>query len=278
MKFCYSHAVRLALILAFAPSILADSANLVFTATGDGPRSEEDWMLFQQQIDADNADGKSAFLLHLGDIWKGSDRLPESHYLQVAAMLRTSVAPVYIVPGDNEWTDLLDPAEGWTFWTRHLLKLDERWKKDVVVERQAERPENLAWVQQGVLMIGVNMVGGNMKDAAEWHARHLACAAWVKENLAKHGAAARATVIFAQARPKEPQEDFFAIVVEEAKTFAKPVMYLHGDGHKYEVEPSWRAPNITRVQVDQVAKARPLLITVTQDPAQPFLFDRRLPG
>lgn len=97
---------------------------------------------------------------------------------------------------------LAGSAEGWTFWTRHLLKLDERWKKDVVVERQAERPENLAWVQQGVLMIGVNMVGGNMKDAAEWHARHLACAAWVKENLAKHGAAARATVIFAQEQAK----------------------------------------------------------------------------
>lgn len=233
-------------------------------------------MLFQKQIDADNANGKTAFLLHLGDIWKGSDRLPESHYLQIAALLRTSVAPVYIVPGDNEWTDLLNPAEGWTFWTRHLLKLDEHWKKDVVVERQSERPENMAWVQQGVLLIGVNMVGGNMKDAAEWHARHLVDAAWVKESLSKHGAASHAAVIFAQARPKEPQEDFFAIVIEEVKAFGKPTMYLHGDGHKYEVEPGWRVPNLTRVQVDQVAKARPLLITVTSNPTQPFLFDRRL--
>ena len=255
---------------------IADSGTLVFTATGDGPRSEEDWMLFQQQIDADNADGKTAFLLHLGDIWKGSERLPESHYLQVAALLRTSVAPVYIVPGDNEWTDLLNPAEGWTFWTRHLLKLDERWKKDVVVERQKDHPENMAWVQQGVLMIGINMVGGTMKDAAAWHARHLVGAAWLKEALSKHGASVRASVIFAQARPKEPQEDFFAIVIEEIKAFGKPSMYLHGDGHKYEVEPSWRVPNLSRVQVDQVAKARPLLITVTTDPAEPFLFDRRL--
>lgn len=274
MRFRYRAFVWLVLV-AVLP-VYADAENLVFTATGDGPRSEEDWMLLQKQIDADNADGKTAFLLHLGDIWKGSDRLPESHYLQVAALLRTSSAPVYIVPGDNEWTDLLDPAEGWTFWTRHLLKLDERWKKDVVVERQTERPENMAWVQQGVLMIGVNMVGGNMKDAVEWHARHLAGAAWVKESLAKHGAASCAAVIFAQARPKEPQEDFFAIVIEEIKAFGKPTMYLHGDGHKYEVEPGWRVPNLTRVQVDQVAKARPLLITVTTDPAQPFLFDRRL--
>jgi hypothetical protein len=53
-------------------------------------------------------------------------------------------------------------------------------------------------------------------------------------------------------------------------------MYLHGDGHKYEVEPGWRLPNVTRVQVDQVEKARPLLITVGEGP-QPFSFDRRLP-
>ena len=262
--------------IAAAQHVFAADGDLVFTATGDGPRSEEDWMIFQKQIDADNADGKTAFLLHLGDIWKGSERLPESHYLQVAALLRTSVAPVYIVPGDNEWTDLLNPAEGWEFWTRHLLKLDEHWKKDVTIDRQSDRTENLAWVQDGVLMIGVNMVGGNMKDAAEWHARHLADAEWVKQNFAKHGGEARAAVIFAQARPKEPQEDFFAIAIEDVKTFAKPVMYLHGDGHKYEVEAGWRVPNLTRVQVDQVAKARPLMITVTHDAQTPFMFDRRL--
>jgi len=249
---------------------------LVFTATGDGPRSEDDWMLFQKQIDTDNADGKTSFLLHVGDIWKGTDRLPESHYVQVAALLRTSVAPVYIVPGDNEWTDLENPAEGWTFWTRHILKLDDHWKKDVKVEHQPDHPENMAWVQKGVLIIGVSMVGGNAKDLAEWHARHLAGAQWTVDCLTRHRDEARAAIIFAQARPKPVHEDYFVPVLEAAKTFGKPVMYLHGDGHKYEVEPAWRVPNVTRVQVDQVAKARPLLITVTTDPANPFTFDRRL--
>jgi hypothetical protein len=120
------------------------------------------------------------------------------------------------------------------------------------------------------------MVGGNMKDAQEWHSRHLGDAEWVKQNVAKYGKTVRAAIIFAQARPKEPQEDFFQIAIESATAFGKPVMYLHGDGHKYEVEEGWRAPNITRVQVDQVAKARPLMITVTEDPKKPFLFDRRL--
>lgn len=254
----------------------AEERALVFAATGDGPRSEEDWMLLQKQIDQDNADGKTAFLLHLGDIWKGTDRLPESHYVQVAALLRTSAAPVYIVPGDNEWTDLDNPAEGWSFWSKHFLKFDEHWKKNIAVERQPLHEENLAWMQDGVLLVGVSMVGGNMKDPQEWHARHLRGAEWTTQMLAKHGPQARATVIFAQARPKDPQEDYFQIVLPAIKQFAKPAMYLHGDGHKYEVEEEWREPNLTRVQVDQVAKARPLLITVTTDPNKPFLFDRRL--
>lgn len=249
---------------------------LRFTATGDGPRSEGDWMLLQRQINEDNAEDVTSFLLHVGDIWKGSERLPESHYLQVAALLRTSKDPVYIVPGDNEWNDLLDPQEGWAFWSRHLLRLDEHWKKDVEVARQTNHPENMAWVQDGVLMVGLNVVGGRVHDEAEWRSRHHACAQWVSEQFAAHGAAVRAAVIFAQARPKAAHDDFFGPMVETAKGFGKPVMYLHGDGHRYEVEKGWQAPNITRVQVDQVELARPLLITVTANPDEPFRFDRRL--
>jgi hypothetical protein len=138
----------------------AHAKDLSFTATGDGPRTEADWMLLARQIEQDNADGTTAFLLHLGDIWKGTERLPESHYLQVAAVLRTSQAPVYIVPGDNEWTDLVNPAEGWEFWSRHLLRLDAHWKEKPAVSRQAGHEENMAWIERGVLMIGVKHGGG----------------------------------------------------------------------------------------------------------------------
>lgn len=274
MKRVLSNALAAAFV-ASSCAAFADSG-LSFTATGDGPRAEADWMIFQDQIDADNADGDTAFLLHLGDIWKGSDSLPESHYLQVAALLRTSNAPVYIVPGDNEWNDLDNPAEGWGFWTRHLLNLDEHWKKRARVSRQPGHTENMAWVQKGVLMIGLNIVGGSIHDPQEWKTRHAACAEWVTANLARHAHHTRAAVVFAQARPKEHHEDFFAPFVKAASDYGKPVMYLHGDGHKYEVEQGWRAPNLTRVQVDQVSKARPLLITVTRNPKEPFLFDRRL--
>lgn len=41
-------------------------------------------------------------------------------------------------------------------------------------------------------------------------------------------------------------------------TYGKPVLYLHGDGHKWRCEKPSRAPNLLRIQVDQVTKARPV--------------------
>lgn len=56
----------------------------------------------------------------------------------------------------------------------------------------------------------------------------------------------------------------------------KPVLYLHADGHVWQVEKGWRAPNLLRVQTDQVRLNPPVLVTVTEDSDNPFLFDRRL--
>jgi hypothetical protein len=54
------------------------------------------------------------------------------------------------------------------------------------------------------------------------------------------------------------------------------VLYLHGDGHRWiHDRPFKAAKNILRVQVDQGGIASPLLVTVSDDPKQPFVFDRR---
>lgn len=253
---------------------LAAPAPLVFSATGDGPREPGDWELLRQYLV--NEQGQAEYMLHLGDITRGQDELPEYYYAAVAALLKTSPVPVFIVPGDNEWNDLADPATGWQYWTQYFLGFHDNFSatpKGVV--RQYAQPENMAWVDHGVLFVGLNIVGGTVHDQAEWTLRHSHNLAWVREQFDAHPEA-HSAVVFAQARPKDIQEDFFAPFVEAAAQFKKPVLYLHGDGHRYVVEPAWRAANITRVQVDQVSKAPPLLITVTGDPAEPWLFDRRL--
>jgi len=254
-----------------------EPAPLVFSATGDGPRGDEDWTLLPEYFALEKEDGRAAFMLHVGDICTGRDTLPESYAVRVADLFKTSPIPVIFVPGDNEWNDLEDPDAGWALWERYFLGFERNFAHAPVIQHQDARTENVAWTAGGVLIMGINLVGGAIHDADEWKLRHRHNADWVRENIEHHAGDVRAAVVFAQASPGKKHEDFVAPFVETAVAFGKPVLYLHGDGHRWLHEPGWRAPNILRVQVDQVTKAPPVLVTVTLDQDNPFLFDRRLP-
>lgn len=249
---------------------------LSFSAVGDGPRADADWAILADQIKRVDDDGRSAFLVHLGDITKGTDVLPESYYVRVANLLKKSKTPVFIVPGDNEWNDLDNPAQGWEYWTRHFMNFEKEFPGAPQAEHEPEHPENFAFEISHVLVIGLNLVGGRVHDPEEWARRHRDEANWVIALLKGHPDA-EALVVCAQARPKEVHEDFFGPFCEAAAAFGGPVLYLHGDGHRYEVEEGWRKSNITRVQVDQVSKGPPLLVTVAPETKHPFRFARLAP-
>lgn len=269
---------------ASAPTPVAESAPraassgvqpIIFAVTGDGPRGEEDWTLLPQYFAAEKADGRARYLLHTGDLCKGSQLFDAAYSARVAALFRQSSIPVLFVVGDNEWNDQSDPWVTWPLWERDFSRFHEAYPDAPVVARQVERPENIAWLDDGVLFIGINMVGGTMHDVEEWGYRHRANAAWVADNLATHGSDAFAVVVFAQAAPSLIHEDFTKPFASMVAAFGKPVLYIHGDHHKWEYEEGWRAPNLTRIQVDQVSKARPVHIIVSPDkPESPFSFDR----
>jgi hypothetical protein len=64
-------------------------------------------------------------------------------------------------------------------------------------------------------------------------------------------------------------------LVKRLERWDKPVLYLHGDGHRWIKDRPFGAENILRVQVDQGGIAPPLKVTVTTDTDEPFEFDRR---
>lgn len=99
---------------------------------------------------------------------------------------------------------------------------------------------------------------------------------WIAAQMAKHKNEVRAAVIFAQAMPSPDHEPFFRAFAEQCKAFQKPVLYLHADGHVWQLEKSWRAPNLWRVQTDMVGNNPPVQMTVTEDASVPFTFDRRV--
>lgn len=252
---------------------------LIFAATGDGPRGEEDWTLLPQYFEAERKDGRARYLVHTGDLCKGSQTFDAAYSARVKALFRQSPIPVFFVVGDNEWNDQADPWASWPIWEKDFLRFNEAYSNAPTVARQEGRPENIAWIDDGVLFVGINMVGGFMHDVEEWGYRHRDNAEWVAENFNSGGQEAYAAVVIAQAAPNWKHEDFMRPFVKSVEAFGKPVLYLHGDHHNWEYEPGWRAPNLTRVQVDQVTKARPVHVIVSPDrPDQPFSFDRHGAG
>jgi len=261
----------------FAFAINAKTQELHFSATGCGPYSPEEEPLLSHYMDLVNLDGKSEFLIHLGDIVTGKKKQwPESQYATVAEILKKSKRPTFVVLGDNEWNDLNNPQEGLEFWNRHFRDFDQHFPRIASLEKQHSRPENFAFVSKGVLVLGLNIVGGKVHDREEWSLRLKQDAEWVAEQFAKHKTDVRAAVLLAQARPAADHDSFFEPLAATALDWGKPVLYLHADGHVWQVEKGWRVPNLWRVQTDQVLLNPPVLVTVTEDAANPFSFDRRL--
>ena len=83
--------------------------------------------------------------------------------------------------------------------------------------------------------------------------------------------------MFAQATAAGFADRFLTPFRASAVRFAKPILYLHADGHQWFVEDGQWESNVVHVQVDRVnATFPPVHVTVTTEPNEPFLFDRRL--
>jgi hypothetical protein len=256
------------------PAVRAEP--LVFSVTGCGPYKPDEKALLARYVDEVSADGKSEFLVHLGDIFPGTlDPAPESEYKSSADILKRSKIPVFIVPGDNEWNDQKNPARGWRLWTKYFTDFEKNFAQSPALERQTVRPENFAFAPKGVLVLGLNLVGGRVHDAQEWKTRHAQNNDWVQAQLTKHGDKSRAMVVLAQAEPNATHDSFFKPFVEQVKAWGKPVLYIHADGHKWEVHKKWRAENLLRVQTDMVGANPPVIVTVSDDANEPFQFERR---
>ena len=246
---------------------------VTFYAMGDVPYQSAEDELLPRQIAELPSDAE--FVVHVGDIKDGSTPCDEAVYIKVSRMLSRSQAPVFIIPGDNEWNDCAEPDEAWRYWNRYFLRFDGSWHHRFRLFRQLEHEENLSFVKNGVLFIGINIVGGHIHDPDEWKQRHADTLRWVQRNLAEFGNEVSSMVLLGHANPQDKHRDFFEPFSTEARKFGKPVLYLHGDGHRWIYDRPFEAKNILRVQVDQGGIAPPLRVTVSDHAQQPFHFDRR---
>jgi hypothetical protein len=238
---------------------------VVFSVFGDVPYDGSEIAELEEHVANWNLYSPSAFVVHVGDIMSGSETCQEARYQTVSDILKTSEIPVFVLPGDNEWTNCSNPSQGWAWWTQYLLGIEESFCGIWPVDAQSTRPENFAFVRDGVLIVGINYVSGSPSSVTQ------ASADWVNATFAAYGASVRAAVILAQ---KEPSGVLFDAVKSRSRAFAKPVLYMHGNGHDWLVDSAYFGePNVLRVQVARgTLDDPPVQVTVTS--AGQFLFDR----
>ncbi|NOY61362.1 MAG: hypothetical protein GXO75_20810 [Calditrichaeota bacterium] len=256
-------------------SDLNNTLDLIFSVMGDVPRSASEDTLLQKQISAQNKYSKSEFMVHVGDIKSGGMPCDENVYIKVSGYLKKLQIPTFIVPGDNEWNDCDDPVQAWSFWEKYFLRFEKNRKLSFAVQHQSKRPENFSFVKKNVLIIGINLVGGRVFDEKVWNQVLQADADWVKNRFQKNAGNVYAAVICAQANPKSKHDLFMTQFRKAAKAFAKPVLFIHGDGHKWIYTNPWLESNIVRVQVDRGGIAPPVQVTVSPNETPVFKFERK---
>lgn len=267
--------VLLLLTLSFFHSIYAQNEELIFSATGDVPYGSSEIPILMQEMADHNLYSPSEFLVHVGDIKSGSSACEESIYSEVADILKTASVPVYIVPGDNEYNDCSNPAQAWQWWTQYFMNFEDNFCGTPPTEHQSAQPENHAFVIKGVLMIGINLVGGRIQSQNEWNTRMQNDADWVDHQFQTKGSQVRAAVVYCQAGPNNSNRDlFFNQFRQSAVTFGKPILLLHGDGHSWKYDQPFPEQNIYRIQVNMGGLEDPVQLTVNLDPVNPFAYLR----
>lgn len=256
------------LLLAGCATPYPQESGVSFALLGDVPYSRAQVNLLDGLIDAMNAE-PLAFVVHVGDITSGSG-LCSDEWLEARARQFARIRhPFVLLPGDNEWADCrrtgFDPLERLSKWRSLFCRDDPR----LALERQStldarfpEYCEHVRWEARGMLLVGLNVPGGNnnLGRAPETDAEHArrmrAALAWLEASAARAAARSASLVVLLHANPRfeaksDPDApDGYAPLRAALRALAsrRPLVVAHGDTHRYrDDEP---LPHVRRIEVD----------------------------
>lgn len=251
-----------------------------------------------------------AFTVHLGDTMSSAEVCSDELLRRRRAEFNTFASALVYTPGDNEWTDTHAEKSGRFVPTERLAKIRTLYFPEekslglkpipLVTQRRdpkfAQFVENARWSRGGVVFATVHVVGSknnhqpNVAGALdEWRERDAANAAWIRATFAAARAgAAPGVALFFQADPfasdkgsagyAEGFETFLKTVEEEARAFARPVLLVHADEHRYRLDVGMRfeksgdpVPNVTRLETFGALNMHAVLVTVDPGSTPVFL-------
>jgi hypothetical protein len=203
-----------------------------FYVIGDVPYNDYQAQKLIYQMDTLPKDAE--FVVHVGDIRYAGDgsECTLEYYESVAATLKRSFAPVFIIMGDNEWNDCPNADDAWTYWHQVFKNFEDNWNVNFTVVHPEDRTETFYFVHKDVLHIGLNMVGGKQLDRTEWSTRLDDQQRWVKALIQTY---MLPTIMFGHGDPKNYHAEFFTPFVEFIQNTLNnqiPIYYFNGDGHQ----------------------------------------------
>eukprot|EP00592_Proboscia_alata_P023926 CAMPEP_0194445412 /NCGR_PEP_ID=MMETSP0176-20130528/127844_1 /TAXON_ID=216777 /ORGANISM="Proboscia alata, Strain PI-D3" /LENGTH=706 /DNA_ID=CAMNT_0039271963 /DNA_START=78 /DNA_END=2197 /DNA_ORIENTATION=- len=252
------------------------TTEVVFHVMGDTPYNVPDeacitldlHTLAQQQLTSTR---KSNFIVHVGDMQSEVTRCVENEFSSVRRLMQpseNSTVPIFMLAGDNDWNDCPQSDVAWGYFSNYLGRFEELWGEKKLnhldVRRQSSRDENFSMYKDGVLFLGMNIVGGAVHDAVEWMERLEDNLEWFMESVNRYNI--RALVIFGHANPRNVHSGFFTPLATEIENLAIPTLYMCGDSHFWGVREKFMGvENWTKVRVDMGRYAPPVKVTVVEE-------------
>jgi len=245
------------------------SSPVIFYVTSDIPFSIDD----EEKLSSDlsSLPAEANFIIHLGNINEARVTLcPETVYADANGVLSKSPVPVFVLPGEEDWNNCPRPDEAWGFWLNNLARFEEKFDHSFAVERQLGRRENFAFLHDGVLFIGMTLVGGRVYDQEEWDTMYAENVRWTEKSFGLYNKDEyRAVIIFGHARPSQHQDAFFLPILNDLGSMNKQVLYVHADdgagGSVTNLEqyvPYPQAPRFKAVQINQGGVGPPARVSV----------------
>jgi hypothetical protein len=255
------------------------------------------------------------FTVHVGDFQKPARTNCDTKvYEKMANYMSTGSLPTFVLPGDNDWFDCPKPFQSLDDYREHVTYLEERWynsstvalPEDVVemdVTHNPDYPELFSFYHQGILFLSVHLIdtkpeaqdnGDETSDLwVEWNDRMAANIAWFYKALSDYGPDGskgdekdfKAIVLFGHGQISADTREYFEEIRPAFFSFNSalknlPIMYMHGDGHDWDMDDrirnqlDWDA--FIDIQVDQGALADPLIVEIATNPDVPLVQEHAL--
>mmetsp|Transcript_1375 Transcript_1375/g.2237 ORF Transcript_1375/g.2237 Transcript_1375/m.2237 type:complete len:218 (-) Transcript_1375:234-887(-) len=161
-----------------------------------------------------------------------------------------------------------------------MTGMEKKWQHQLPIVRSRQNPELFTMVQEDVLFVSIHLINGRVVDepAVSWDGRMDRNIDWVEKQIAQYFASstpnrpARGIVILGHSLRSPRTRPFFEALsenfVNDPERLRIPVVYLHGDGHKWDFDrkfshqKSW--PRFYDIQLDQGGFADPCIVEVAQ--------------